>query len=739
MTSWTETVDEREQPASEDCTTPPHYIAAPASTSQPGAATLKHGDTFAVFDVRGDITGAAQSTEGVYHRDTRILSQLSLTLEGCPPVLLSSVTRDDNAVFIADLTNPDLLAQGKIALRRERIHVQRTKFLWNGACYERLVVRNYTDATRRVRINLHFACDFADLFEVRGEVRKRRGTMLPEKIVDGQLLLRYFGVDEVERTTAFGFSPQPDFLNGSVARFELPLAPNEARRIFLRIGLPVEGERRAPLNWNGHRFYADMRAARRALHQARARGAKIDSSNAVFNEVTRRSESDLYMLITDLPQGPYPYAGTPWFSTPFGRDGLITALMMLWYDPAVAKGVLGFLAATQADAVDPARDAEPGKILHEMRHGEMAHLHEVPFGRYYGSIDSTPLFVFLMGEYFVRTGDIETLSRLWPNVEAALAWIDDYGDADGDGFVEYSRKNTDGLINQGWKDSQDAVFHASGKMAEPPIALCEVQAYVYGAKRHAATMARALGHAARANVLKKQADQLRIAFEAHFWCEELSTYAIALDGEKVPCRVVASNAGQVLLTGIAAPERARRVAATLFEPANFSGWGIRTLAHSAPRYNPMSYHNGSIWPHDNALIALGLQRYGMKEEVLAIFKGLYEAATYMDSRRLPELFCGFLRERRIAPTLYPVACTPQAWASAAMLALIQASVGLEIREDAGEIVFDHPVLPRFLDELHLCGLTLRAGSADVSFRRIGDDVAVSVTRSHPGIRILARH
>ncbi len=428
-------------------------------------------------------------------------------------------------------------------------------------------------------------------------------------------------------------------------------------------------------DWNGRLFYRRMRAARHALNESSKRAASVESSNSVYNEIARRSVSDLYMLVTDTPEGPYPYAGIPWFSTPFGRDGLITALMTLWLDPAIAKGVLGFLAATQATAVEPERDAEPGKILHEMRHGEMANLREVPFGRYYGSIDATPLFVLLLGEYYRRTGDLATVRSLWPNAEAALAWIDRYGDRDGDGFVEYYRQTKEGLANQGWKDSFDAIFHRDGRLAEGPIALCEVQGYVYGAKHHAAVLAEALGYAERAAVLAGEAEALRRLFEARFWCEELSTYALALDGAKEPCRVVASNAGQLLFTGIISAERAQRVARTLLSPAAFGGWGIRTIGSSEARYNPMSYHNGSVWPHDNGLIAMGLARYGLQGAAAQVFGALFDAASYMDLRRLPELYCGFARVERNAPTQYPVACSPQAWASATPLALLQASPG----------------------------------------------------------------
>src|SRR6516225_4839182 len=363
-----------------------------------------------------------------------------------------------------------------------------------------------------------------------------------------------------------------------------------------------------------------------------------------------------------------------------------------------------------------------------MRDGEMARLGEVPFGRYYGSVDATPLFILVTGEYFRRTGDLQTVRALWPHVKAAMHWIDTYGDLDGDGFVEYHRKNESGLINQGWKDSHDAIFHEDGRIAEGPIALCEVQAYVYAAKRHAAALALTLNHSVAAAVLAQQAEILRERFEMAFWCDDLSTYALALDGAKKPCRVIASNAGHALFGEIADASRARRVAETLLGTGCFSGWGVRTVARSAARYNPISYHNGSVWPHDNAVIALGFARYGLKSEVLKIFKGLFEAASYMDLRRLPELFCGFAWRRLTAPTLYPVACAPQAWASATVFALVQASLALSFEQGGDEVRFDRPVLPDFLGELHLRGVQARHGEADILLRRYGSEVSVNITR-----------
>ena len=630
-------------------------------------------------------------------------------------------------VLTVDLANPELRSRDGIVLRGELIHVNRFKYIWQNACYERLLVQNFDTRRHLVTLGLRFGADFVDLFEVKGKKRPRRGRFSAERLSDTAVVLRYVGLDGLERITRLEFDPPPGRLDTATALFELPLEPGERARAILRITCGP-GDQKLGI---GRQFYTALRTARRALRSSSGRAASLDSSNSLFNEFARRAVADLYMLLTETTFGPYPFAGIPWFSTPFGRDGIITALFTLWIDPVIARGVLRFLAATQSTDLDPERDAEPGKILHEMRDGEMARLREVPFARYYGSVDATPLFVFLVGEYYKRTGDLETVRELWPNVQAALGWIDTYGDPDGDGFVEYQRQNADGLINQGWKDSQDAIFHEDGQLADGPIALCEVQAYVYGAKRNAAALASALNHPAIAATLSLEADALREQFEAAFWCDDLSTYALALDGAKRPCRVISSNAGHALLTGIADPERANEVAETLLGISCFSGWGVRTVARSAARYNPISYHNGSVWPHDNALVALGLARYGLKSGVLRIFRGLFEAAGSMDLRRLPELICGFSWRQLTAPTLYPVACAPQAWASATPFALVQASLGLSFDQNGGEIRFDRPVLPDFLDQLHLRGLKAKHGVADVLLRRYGNEVSVNITR-HSG-------
>ncbi len=708
------------------------YIKSATSLQERRPRALKSGHTFAVFDPRGDIVAAAGSPDGIYHRDTRYLSRLELRLNDAPLLLLSSNVQEDNVVLTVDLTNPDLGPSNQGELRGERIHVNRRRYITPNCCYERLLVHNFDVVPHHLSLRLDYASDFADLFEVRGQRRERRGRDSIEQRSDASVALRYLGLDGFERITALTFDPPPTRLDGTSAQYELRLEPGEAMRAVLEIAC----DKKVADGDLARQFYSGLRLARRAIRTSSGRATAVESSNPVFNEMARRSVADLYMLVTETEHGPYPFAGIPWFSTVFGRDGIITALFALWLDPTIAKGVLKFLAATQATEIDPSRDAEPGKILHEMRHGEMAALGEVPFSRYYGSVDATPLFVMLAGKYYERTGDLDTIRALWPNLEAALRWCDSYGDADGDGFVEYHRKNANGLVNQGWKDSHDAIFHANGQLAEGPIALCEVQGYVYAAKHQAANLAAALGHSAAASRLRQKAETLRESFEAAFWCEELSTYGLALDGDKNLCRVVSSNAGHALLTGIAEPERAHRVADTLLGLSCYSGWGVRTIAVSAARYNPMSYHNGSVWPHDNGLIALGLARYGLKQGVLKIFRGLFEAAGYMDLRRLPELFCGFPWRQLSAPTLYPVACSPQAWAAATVFALVQASLGLSFAEQAGEIRFDRPVLPRFINELHLRGLQVAGGSADVVLRRHERDVALNITRREGVVPII---
>ena len=706
----------------------PFYIPMTGPAARP-RRSLKHDDTFIVLDSHGDIGASAGGPDGLFNADTRYLARLELVLDEVQPLLLGSNLRDDNSALTVDLTNPDVYRNGRIGLPKDMLHIVRTIFLWRGTAYQRIGLQNHGESPASFDLTLLFDNDFADLFEVRGEKRPRRGTGSSKLLGPADVALEYNGLDGRLRGTALHFDPRPTRLAVNAATYHFDLASQQISSLFVAVSC------NKPAAVKPVAFFRGLLAHRREMRRSTMGATSIETSNNIFNEVLCQSMADLNMLMTDTPQGRYPYAGIPWYSTTFGRDGIITALQMLWIDARVARGVLKRLAFYQASTVDALADAEPGKILHEMRGGEMAALREVPFAQYYGSVDATPLFVMLAGLYVERTGDDETLAELWPAIEAALQWIDGAGDPDRDGFVEYQRASEQGLANQGWKDSYDAIFHADVRLAEGYIALAEVQGYVFAAKQLAARCALRLGKRDAARRLEAEGRQLAERFEEAFWCEELGTYALALDGAKQPCKVRTSNAGQLLFSGMVRPDRARRVAADLMRPHFFTGWGIRTVARGEARYNPMSYHDGSIWPHDNALIALGLARYGVKHAVEQVFKGLFDAATYMDLRRLPELFCGFRREKQRGPTLYPVACAPQAWASATPFTLLEAALGLEFDVQRGEIRLRNPRLPAFLNEVILRELQLGQSSVDLRVRRHGDEVSLEVLRTHGRIQV----
>ncbi len=697
-------------------------ITAQISLVEQRFRTLKHNDMFGVFDQRGDIRPGPGGTEGLYFNDTRTLSEFELLVGGHQLILLSSTLRDDNATLTCDLSNPDLPDCGPGGLANNLIHVRRSRFLWRDTCYERISIRNFDVTERILPVEIRYGADFVDLFEVRGMHRTRHGRHEPADVTLNSVTLAYTGLDERRRTTDLRFDPPPERIDAGRALFQVTLPPHGRSLIYVEIVCDRPPGPRLP----SESFVASMLEQRRWTRQRSASAAGIETSNEVFNEAMRRAISDLTMLTTDKPTGPYPYAGIPWFSTAFGRDAILTALNVLWMDPGLAAGVLRYLAANQATETDAAADSEPGKILHEVRRGEMAELGEVPFRRYYGSVDATPLFVMLAGAYLDRTGDLETLAALWPNILAALAWMDSYADRDPDGFVSYFRQTDEGLANQGWKDSFDSISHADGTLAEGPIALCEVQGYVYAARLAAAAIGRRLNETARAEQEAGRAARLRAAFEEKFWCADLGTYALALDGARRRCCVRASNAGHLLLSGICSEARALQVAEGLMDSRFFNGWGVRTLASNEARYNPMSYHNGSVWPHDNAVIAMGLGRYGLKPQAERIFCGMYDAALYVDLRRLPELFCGFARARGQGPTFYPVACSPQAWAATAMHATLGACLGLSFNVAERSVVFDRPRLPPFLAEVTLHNLVLGDARISVVLRRMGGEVAMNV-------------
>jgi glycogen debranching enzyme len=708
------------------------YVLATLAHTELQPQVLKSGETFAIFDRFGDIAALAAADEGLFHNDTRHLSHMELLVDGLRPLQLGAGTEHANSVLGIDLMNPDIAVDHEVQLAKGTLHMHRTKLLRQGACQERLTVGNFGADTAEVRLGLTFAADFIDLFEMRGMRRERRGDMLAPAVAGNTVTLSYRGLDAVIRRTHLRFDPPPQELSEQFAVFDISVAPGEHRDLEITVTCECEGEP-APKEAT---FTQALDTGRREWQRQHEEGCRIETSNPLANIWLEQSLSDLAMLTTMLPSGPYPFAGVPWYSTTFGRDGILTAIECLWMDPTLARGVLKFLAGTQATEVDEKHDAEPGKILHEARLSEMAATGEIPFSRYYGSVDATPLFIVLASLYWQRTGDTAFVREIWPNIMAALKWIATYGDPDGDGFVEYARKSKDGLTQQGWKDSHDSVFHADGQLASAPIALCEVQGYVYEAKRLLAQVAQALGEEVLASELADDAMVLQEQFQTAFWCEELGTYALALDGEKRRCQVLSSNPGHCLWSGIAAPEHAQRIVDGLMSPAFFTGWGIRTIAHGEPRYNPMSYHNGSVWPHDNAIAALGMARYARTDDVVNLTTAIFDASVHFDLHRLPELFCGFpRRESSAGPTLYPVACSPQAWAAAAPFAMLQACLGLEIVRGGNEVVMHSPRLPPFVDWMRISRAGWPGASCDLLLQRHARSVGVEVLRKDPQLKV----
>ena len=690
---------------------------APPARSGQRLYVLKEGDTFVVADAFGDVTGEG---DGLFHNDTRWLSTFRLLINGLHPALLSSAVSEDNAFFTANLTNRPLPPLGESSMPEGVIHIERRRFLWGGRMHERLCLTNYSDIAARLPLQLLFDADFRDMFEVRGQTRSQRGRLDSGEIDQQCVALRYEGLDRVEREVAVCFSHTPRHLTSRHAEFEVHLAGHEHWALYIEVG---HGSSQPSCE----RWRAAAARARWSLRARRRRGARLRASARLFQAWIDKSEADLALLTTDLPTGPYPYAGIPWFSTPFGRDAVITALQTLWIDPSLARGVLSFLAMHQAVEISAFRDAEPGKIMHETRKGEMAAVNELPFGRYYGGVDTTPLFLMLAAAYEQRTGDHVFVDGIWGQLVAAAGWIED-NIARHDGLLSYARAQATGLANQGWKDSHDSIFHEDGSSPKGPIALIEVQGYAYAAMHGLERLARRRGDKQLALRWKTSAERVAQRVEDSFWLDDQGFYALALDGDGRPCRVRSSNAGHLLFTGLPRPERGRLVAQQLLSAVFDSGWGVRTLPVGAARFNPMSYHNGSVWPHDVAMCAAGIARYGEREGVLRLLDQLFEAASLF-GMRLPELFCGFERAAGEAPVAYPVACLPQAWAAGAVFLLLQECLGVQIDANNAAVVVDRPLLPTGIETMVVQRLALNQGRVDLSFRRVGDRILASAQRS----------
>ena len=688
-----------------------------------------------MFSISGDIAGSPLEALGFYHRDTRHLSQFELTVAGQAPHLLNSYLSDDRVQLRVNMTNPDFrVVNGSGRLRRDDLQIQRSWLLGDPVVLHRLVIHNFSGQHLRLSVEIGFNVDFSDLFEARGLRRVRHGAHAAPKVQGNQVRFTYKGLDNVERRTIVEFSRKPRVLDPRHAEFIIDMDPRGGFEIETYVTAEQASEK--PLLHRRERSFEHVLRTREAeVGMLRSDAAVISAGNKLVQSLLEASCTDLISLTSVHGRRSFIMGGIPWFATLFGRDSIITSMSMLPFMPGLAERTLRTLASLQGKTVDPSRDEQPGKIIHEIRSGETAATGEIPFGHYYGNIDGTPLFVWLYSKYVFSTGDLKLAEDLWSNVESALAWIENYGDRDGDGFVEYFCETPRGLANQGWKDSSDSISHADGRLADAPIALCEVQGYVYAAYQGAADVASLLGKRDLVEVLREKAADLKKSFLRKFWLDDKGIVALALDRDKKPCSVMTSNVGHCMAAGLLDGDRLSTLASRLTADDMFSGWGVRTLSARERRYNPMGYHNGSVWPHDNAFVAAGLAKLGGRKAVLDILEGLLRAAVHLNTGSLPELFCGFPRESRLGPVPYPVACHPQAWSAASIMMIVQEMLGMQIKALEHKVVFHFPTLPSFVDWLKI--EDLRVGPDKISFvaRRTLTGAAIEMLKKDGGVNI----
>lgn len=690
---------------------------------------IKENDLFLMTDKGGDIPDNDQSGLGLYTRDTRFLSRMEIRINNQRPILLSSAA-DENYISTIRLTNPHMEEDGKLILWRESVEIERTRFIYEGALYETFKLTSYYPKAIQFDFSVLLDADFTDMFVIRGFQHGKLGSKTGERRASGERVISYLGADELLRETKVKWDTQESRISetGEV-HFDVELKHQESIEIAFFIAPMIDGNE--PLQ---HEPKEAMNKLRASYASWNASSTSISSDMPLFNKLYHRGVQDLRVLLTDLGYGQFPVAGLPWYSVPFGRDSLIAALQMLSLNPQIAKGTLLTMAAYQGQKEDEWRDEQPGKVMHEIRYGELAATNQVPFTPYYGTIDATPLFLLLTAEYYHWTGDLEFVSSLMPHLNAALNWIKEYGDYDNDSFVEYYQKSSKGIANQGWKDSADSVIHSNGDYAEAPIALVEVQGYVYQALTRLAPIFKSLGHEEQAEVMEKDAAQLRTRFEEDFWMDDEQFYAIALDKDKKRVDSVTSNAGHILMSGIASPERAKAVAARLVAPDLFGGYGIRTMSTAATGYNPMSYHDGSVWPHDNSLCLLGLSQSGFTEEAITVMQGLLNAADQFEYYRLPELYCGY-SDQLGAPVPYPVACSPQAWAAGTPLTFVQALLGLQPNALTRQITIK-PALLNGMNDLKVEQLQIGNGTLSLRVSRVDNEPKLEVLSNQTGYELV---
>jgi glycogen debranching enzyme len=754
--------------AAETTSLPHPPSAITPATDLGGVGVLKHGNLYLLSDPFGDIHPDTRGL-GLYDLDTRVLSCAVLRVNGVRPTLLRGhVGANHSGSF--QLTTPErwrdpaTKQEASEALSQRAISIARQRWIGDGLA-ERIAITNFSSRSQEIVVDLELDADAADIFEVRGYPRAGRGRYELTEASDRRLVFAYVGLDGLVRRTIVTFTPgevgpSPERSEaGGEGSVRVRWRRDVGSGASVELGWQVVTDLRPAPGSSAHRERIPTRLARvgarpatnggvRAMEVAEAEYtewhagcARIGSDGELLDLAIRRGIADLRLLQNEGPRPGEHYlaAGVPWFTTLFGRDSIITALEVVPFMPHIAVETLRVLAAWQATEDDPDRDMEPGKILHELRVGELARTGELPHRPYYGSVDATPLWLILLEETHRWTGDLELVRSLWPNALAALAWIDHHGDLDGDGFVEYRRRATRGLINQGWKDSGDSIRHRDGSLAETPIALVEVQGYVYDAKLRMASLARRLGDTDLAARLEAEAAELRERFDAAFWMDDVEFYALGLDARKRQVTAIASNAGHCLWSGIVAPERVGPVIDRLLGPGLDCGWGIRTYAAGQPGFNPVGYHTGSVWPHDNAIIAAGMKRAGRHEAADRIGSRIFEAAQHAPDFRLPELFCGFDRGVSASPVPYPVACSPQAWAAATPLFLLQTMLGMRAEAADGVLELDRPHLPGWLGKVTVHDLRVGDRTVDLLFHRWrGTTTSAEVLRRDGPLELLIR-
>jgi glycogen debranching enzyme len=735
------------------------------------AVVIKDENIFLVTSPDGSMPLGQGHGFGLYYHDCRYIRAYELCIADTPPtVLASTAAKGSSAIF--QLANQDIRTADGQLIPKETIGVKWTRSLHGSvpALHDSFTFENFGLSDVELPVSLTFGAQFEDVFAVRGLFSEKLGDVRAPEWKDDALVLAYDGADRRGRSATIEFSPAPVKRERCGARFRVKL-PSRARvtiDVHIRLadapeagaanGHPhergdssnrhpresgdpssatVDGAPRAPIAASdkqrpgkllgSDRLRGTVEKPGELAKQDTKMGTRVRSDSLLLNAVIDRSLGDLQMLLSSIDGQEFFAAGIPWFATLFGRDSIVTALQTLAYEPAIARHTARLLAHYQGDRVDEWRDEQPGKILHSLRVGEMARLGEIPHTPYYGSVDATPLFLILIGRYAAWTGDIELFESLRDNVELALHWMSTDGDQNHDGYIEYASTSERGLINQGWKDSGDAIVDSDGHLADPPIALVEVQGYAYQARTLIADLYERTGEAGRAKELRSEAAALREHFNRDFWMEKKNFYALALEKGDAQLGVISSNPGHALWAGIADDDKARAVVERLMQPDIYNGWGIRTLSHEEKRYNPVGYHLGTVWPHDNSIIAVGFRRYGFDTEAHRVLSGLVEAAMHFNGYRLPELFAGFARDEYGYPVRFPVACHPQAWAAGSIPYLIEAMLGLSPNAFEKRLNVVRPMLPEFVSHLELHDLAVGAARVSLRFERTPEDTtAVTV-------------